>query len=61
MSHSYEIRRFDNNGDTYIVDWFKEKPKVAKKKLKRYAKENPGIYSLYQVQRVASCFTIKEA
>ena len=60
MLHSYEIRRFDNNGDTHIVDWFKEEPKVAKQKLKKYAKKNPGIYSLYQVQHVTSCFTVKE-
>lgn len=60
MLHSYEIKRFDNDGTTHIVDWFVEKPKVAKQKLKRYAEENPGIYSLYQIKRVASCFTVKK-
>ena len=60
MLHSYEIQRFDNDGTTHIVDWFVEEPKVAKQKLKKYAEENPGIYSLYQVKRVGSCFTVKE-
>lgn len=60
MVHSYEIQRFEENGDINIVQWLKEEPKVAKQKLKEYAEKNPGIYSLYQVKYTASCFTVKE-
>lgn len=60
MLHAYEIRKLNNSGETHIVRWFTEEPKNAKKELKKFAKENPGIYSLYQVKQVTSCFTVKE-
>lgn len=60
MLHLYEIQKLDSNGRTHIIKQFTEEPKNAKQKLKEYAEENPGIYSLYQIQRVASRFTVKE-
>lgn len=60
MLHFYEIRELDSNGQTHIIKQFTEEPKGAKRELKEYAKENPGIYSLYQIHRVAACFTVKE-
>lgn len=60
MLHFYEIRELDSNGRTHIVKQFTEEPKEAKQELKKYAKENPGIYSLYQIHRVAACITTKE-
>lgn len=60
MLHLYEIQELDSNGRTHIIKQFTEEPKNAKRKLKEYAEENPGIYSLYQIHRVASCFTVKE-
>lgn len=60
MLHFYEIRELDSNGRTHIIKQFTEEPKSAKQKLKEYAEENPGIYSLYQIHRVASSFTVKE-
>lgn len=60
MLHLYEIRKLDSNGRTHIIKQFTEEPKVAKQELKKYAKENPGFYSLYQVHRVTACITVKE-
>lgn len=60
MLHFYEIRELDSNGRTHIIKQFTEEPKEAKKELKRYAEENPGIYSLYQIHHVAAYFTVKE-
>ena len=59
MLHAYEIRRINNNGETHIISWFTAEPKIAKQNFKKFAEENPGAYSLYQVQRVASRFTVK--
>nr|DAH90682.1 MAG TPA: hypothetical protein [Microviridae sp.] len=60
MLHLYEIRELDSNGRTHIIKQFTEDPKGAKQKLKEYAEENPGMYSLYQIHRVTSCFNAKE-
>lgn len=60
MLHIYEIRELDSDGKTHIVKRFEEEPKGAKRELKEYAKEKPGIYSLYQIRRVAACFRVKE-
>ena len=61
MLHSYEIRRLERNGDVTIIRQLTAEPSFVKKEFKRYAKENPGIYSLYQIRRVANYFTVKEA
>lgn len=60
MLHSYEIRRLERNGDITIIRQLTAEPSFAKKEFKRYAEENPGIYSLYQIHRVANYYTVKE-
>lgn len=60
MLHFYEIRKLDKNGEAHIVRKLTTEPKTAKQELKKYAEENPGLYSLYQIHQVATRFTIKE-
>lgn len=57
--HMYEIRKLEKNGNVTIVRQLTAEPKSAKKMFKEYAEEIPGIYSLYQVNRVGTCFTEK--
>lgn len=60
MMHMYEIRKLEKNGKVTIIRMLTAEPKSAKKTFKEYAEENPGIYSLYQVHKVGTCFTEKE-
>ena len=56
MLHLYEIRKLEKDGRTTIIRMLTKEPKDAKQEFKKYAEENPGIYSLYQVHRVAAYF-----
>lgn len=58
--HVYEIRKLEKDGKVTTIRMLTADPKSAKKAFKEYAAENPGIYSLYQVQKVGACFTEKE-
>lgn len=58
--HMYEIRKLEKNGKVTTIRMLTAEPKSAKKTFKEYAEENPGIYSLYQVQKVGAYFTEKE-
>lgn len=60
MMHMYEIRKLEKDGKVTTIKMLSAEPKSAKKAFKEYAEENPGIYSLYQVQKVDACFTEKE-
>lgn len=60
MKHMYEIRKLEKDGKITIIGQLTEEPKLAKRTFKKYAEENPGIYSLYQIHRVGACFTEKE-
>jgi len=60
MIHMYEIRKLERSGKATIIQQLTAEPKSAKQTFKKYAEENPGIYSLYQVHRVRVCFTEEE-
>lgn len=60
MMHMYEIRKLEEDGKVTIIRQLTAEPKSAKKTFEEYTKENPGIYSLYQVHRVGVHFTEKE-
>ena len=60
MIHMYEIRKLEKDGKITTDRTLTAEPKPAKKMFKEYAEENPGIYSLYQVNRVETYFTEKE-
>lgn len=60
MTHVYEIRKLEKDGKVTTVRMVAAEPKEAKKAFKEYAEANPGIYSLYQIRKVAAYFTEKE-
>lgn len=60
MTHSYEIRRFNDDGSMTTVLKIAAEPKYAKQRAKDYANRHPGLYSLYKVEEVALYFTEKE-
>lgn len=60
MMHMYEIRKLEKDGNVTIVRQLTAEPKLAKELFKEYAEEIPGIYFLYQVRRVGTCYTKKE-
>ena len=60
MMHVYEIRKLEKDGKVTTVRLVTAEPKAAKKTFKEYAEANPGIYSLYQIRKVETCFTEKE-
>lgn len=60
MKHCYEIRKFEEDGRTTMIRMMEAEPKDAKKALREYARENPGLYSLYKIEIVTHCFTEKE-
>ena len=59
MKHYYELRRLEEDGTITIVKKLSAEPKFAKQEAKEYAKRNPGLYSLYKIETVASYFTEK--
>lgn len=60
MTHSYELRRFENDGSLTTVLRIAAEPKQAKERARNYANQNPGIYSLQKVERIGMYFTEKE-
>lgn len=60
MTHSYEVRRFNDDGSMTTVLKIAAEPKYAKQRAKDYANRHPGLYSLYRVEKVALYFTEKE-
>ena len=60
MTHSYEVRRFNDDGSMTTVLKIAAEPKYAKQRAKDYANRHPGLYSLYKVEEVALYFTEKE-
>lgn len=57
MTHSYEVRRFNDDGSMTTVLKIAAEPKYAKQRAKNYADRHPGLYSLYKVEEVAYYFT----
>lgn len=60
MTHSYELRKFNDDNSITTVLRIAAEPKYAKERARNYANENPGIYSLQRVERVGMYFTEKE-
>lgn len=60
MTHSYEVRSFNDDGSMTTVLKIAAEPKYAKQRAKDYANRHPGLYSLYKVEEVAYYFTEKE-
>ena len=60
MTHTYELRKLEDDDSTTTVLVLNAEPKYAKQHAKEYAKRNPGLYSLEKIEKVAIYFTEKE-
>lgn len=57
MTHTYELRSFNDDGSITTVLKFVTEPKYAKERAKNYANRNPGLYSLEKIETVSTYFT----
>lgn len=60
MTHTYELRKFNEDGSTTTVKRITAEPKYAKQMAKEYAEQNRGIYSLNRIETVANFFTERD-
>lgn len=60
MTHTYELRKFNDDGSITTVLKLSAEPKYAKERAKAYANRNPGLYSLEKIEKAAMYFTEKE-
>lgn len=60
MTHTYELRSWNDDGTITTVLKIAAEPKYAKQRAKEYAKRNPGFYSLEKINKVAMYLTEKE-
>lgn len=60
MTHTYELRSFEDDGTMKTVLKLSAEPKYAKQRAKDYANRHPGMYSLERVEEVAIYFTEKK-
>lgn len=60
MTHTYELRSWNDDGSMTIVLKLATEPKYAKERAKEYAKRHPGLYSLEKIDKVAMYLTEKE-
>lgn len=60
MTHTYELRKFNDDGSITTVLKLSAEPKYAKERAKAYANRNPGLYSLEKIEKTAMYFTEKE-
>ena len=60
MTHTYELRSWNNDGTMTTVLKITSEPKDAKQRAKDYANRNPGLYSLEKIEEVAIYLTEKK-
>lgn len=60
MTHTYELRSWNDDGTMTIVLKIAAEPKYAKQRAKAYADKHPGLYSLEKIEKVAMYLTEKE-
>lgn len=60
MKHTYELRKFDENGSMTTVMKISAEPKYAKQRAKDYAERHPGMYELERVETVKMYHSEKE-
>lgn len=61
MTHTYELRKFEDDGSMTLAFKICTEPKYAKQEAKSYADRNPGLYTLCRVEKVEMYFTEKGA
>lgn len=60
MTHTYELKSFNDDGSMTTVLKIAAEPKQAKKEARNYANQHPGFYSLLKIETVSTYFTEKE-
>lgn len=60
MTHTYELRKLEDDDSVTTVLILNAEPKHAKQKAEEYTKKNPGLYSLRKVETVRMYFTEKK-
>lgn len=60
MTHTYELRSFNDDGSMTTVLKLAAEPKYAKERARDYANRHPGLYSLQRIETVSMYFTEKE-
>lgn len=59
MTHTYELRSWNDDGTMTVVLKIASEPKYAKQRAKSYANRHPGLYSLEKIEKVAMYLTEK--
>lgn len=52
MKHTYELRKFEDDGSMTTVLKVTAEPQYAKQRAKDYAERHPGMYSLQKIEAV---------
>ena len=60
MTHDYELRKLNDDGNMTTVLKITAEPKYAKERAKNYAIRNPGLYTLLKMDTIVTYFTEKE-
>lgn len=60
MTHTYELRKWEQNESMTTVMKIKAEPKYAKQRAEEYANSHPGKYSLQKIETVRLYFSEKE-
>lgn len=60
MTHTYELRSWNDDGTMTTVLKIAAEPKYAKQRAKDYVNRHPGLYSLEKIEKVAMYLTEKE-
>lgn len=60
MTHTYELRKLEDDDSVITVLVLNAEPRDAKQKAEEYANKHPGMYSLRKVETVKIYFTEKE-
>lgn len=60
MTHTYELRKFEDDGSMTTVLKLSAEPKYAKQRAENYANKHPGMYSLQKTETIKMYFTEKE-
>lgn len=60
MTHTYELRSWNDDGTITTVLKIAAEPKYAKERAKSYANRHPGLYTLERIETISTYFTEKE-
>lgn len=56
MTHTYELKKFEDDGSITTVLKLSAEPKYAKQRAEDYASRHPGMYSLEKTETIKMYF-----